>query len=372
MQPHSAVQDLCRRDRKDGGERRTFAEKSEAETFAKQQRIRRRNEGSSAFALKAADRIDAERALQLLKPHGRTLREAADFFVKHLPVIKSEITVAALVEEILPAKERDGVSIRYLKDLRTRLNIFAAAFPNEKMTEFSTARIDDWLRALPHGAVTRNDYRRLLGVLFSYAMKRGYCLTNPAKGASKAKNVAKPPGILTAAQAAGLLANAEPEILPAIALGLFAGLRPESEVWRLDWSHIDLETGLIDVAADRTKSARNRWVKISPNLIEWLLPHQQRAGAVAPTGDKYNYMLRRARAAAGIKKWPHDALRHTFASMHFANFKNIADTASELGHTNVKTLLDHYRERVKPAEAAKYWGIKPDANQAGGKMVVVV
>ena len=55
--------------------------------------------------------------------------------------------------------------------------------------------------------------------------------------------------------------------------------------------------------------------------------------------------------------------------MHFAHFKNIADTASELGHTNVKTLLDHYRERVKPAEAAKYWGIKPDANQAGGKVV---
>jgi hypothetical protein len=55
--------------------------------------------------------------------------------------------------------------------------------------------------------------------------------------------------------------------------------------------------------------------------------------------------------------------------MHFAHFKNMADTASELGHTNVKTLLEHYRERVKPAEAAKYWGIKPDANQAGGKVV---
>src|SRR5205823_5459828 len=115
--------------------------------------------------------------------------------------------------------------------------------------------------------------RRLLGVLFSYATKRGYCLSNPAKDTSKAKHVAKPPGILTAAQAASLLVNAEPEILPAIALGLFAGLRPESEVWRLDWAHIDFETGLIDVAADRTKSARNRWVKMSENLIAWLLPH---------------------------------------------------------------------------------------------------
>lgn len=55
-------------------------------------------------------------------------------------------------------------------------------------------------------------------------------------------------------------------------------------------------------------------------------------------------------------KWHVDGLRHTFASMHFAHFKNAGDTA-QLGHAGLNMLYKHYRERVKPAEA--FWNIRP-------------
>jgi integrase len=113
------------------------------------------------------------------------------------------------------------------------------------IAEFTTAQIDDWLRSLPYSGVTRNNYKRLLGVLFSYAVSRRYIPINPAREAQKAKVKPEKPGILTAAQSTRLLQGASPEILPAIALGLFAGLRPEAEVWRLDWSCIDLGEKLI-------------------------------------------------------------------------------------------------------------------------------
>jgi hypothetical protein len=38
-----------------------------------------------------------------------------------------------------------------------------------------------------------------------------------------------------------MLEAATPDFLPVIALGLFAGLRPESEIWRLAWSNIGFE-----------------------------------------------------------------------------------------------------------------------------------
>jgi integrase len=73
-------------------------------------------------------------------------------------------------------------------------------------------------------------------------------------------------------------------------------------------------------------------------------------------------MLEEARKAAGIKQWPKNALRHSYASYHLAQFQNAAVTALELGHTNASITFKHYRELVLPAEAARYWKLKPSAS----------
>ena len=350
----------CRFDNQ--GERLTLKSKAEAQTAAEQARTKRQNEGQGAFSMAPADRADADAALKLLRPHGRTLREAAAFFLKHLAIVKRELSVADLVAELLKSKEGDGASAPYLKDLRNRLRPFTVAFDGQRVTEVSTAAVDDWLRALKVSPVSRNNARRVLGVLFNYGVARGYCLANPIKQTAKVKEVDRPPGILSVAQSARLLAHAGPEILPAIALGFFAGLRPESETWKLRWEDIDFDSRLIDVAADRTKTAQRRFVKMADNLVAWLAPHRPAAGtgAVCPaTGDAYFTRLTKARDAAGIVDWPSDALRHTYASMHFAAFRNAGETSEQLGHADLKMLFRHYRERVKPAEALRFWEIRP-------------
>jgi integrase len=350
---------------KSGGARKHFPTKIEAESFAAKQRIKRGNEGNSAFAMPSADRNDAEAALELLKPHGRTLREAADFFLKHLRIVETEKKVPAVIGELLMSKERDGASVRYLKDLRTRLHIFAKSFDEDRLCDISTARLDDWLRALPHTATTRNNYRRLIGVLFSYGVKRNYCLANPAIATSKGKAVDKPPGILTPDQCARLLENASDEILPALVFGMFAGLRPEAEVWRLDWSKVDLSAGLIHIEANSTKSARHRIVEITPNLKAWLEPYARRSGPVSPTGDKYNYLLQSAREGAKVKDWPPDALRHCFASYHYGHFQDPGRTMVQMGHTNPRTFHAHYRARVTPTAAFAFWELTPQSEASG-------
>ena len=342
-----------------GGGRRHFKSKVDAQGFLQLKSVEIENFGASAAALTERDRAEYLDCVELLEPYGISLRDAVK---KIIPELKSKSQSVALtdgVAEFLKAKEKDGASKRYLKDLKNRLNIFCRAFPDEVVASFSTSKIDDWLRDLPHEAVTRNNYRRLLGVYFNHAVKRGHILSNPITDSTRAKEISGKVGILTPAEAQALLENADEVILPAIALGLFAGLRPESEVWHLDWSHIDFESGLISIDSDKTKTGEGRFVKMENNLVAWLNPIKKVKGSVSPKGDKYFDHLKKARDAAKIKNWEPDCLRHSFGSYHYAHFKNIGTVMYEMGHTNPKTFTKHYRARVKPDPAAKYWEIVP-------------
>src|SRR5262249_54285770 len=94
-----------------------------------------------------------------------------------------------------------------------------------------------------------------------------------------------------------------------------------------------------------------------PNLAKWLQPHALLSGNVAP--PKYRELLDAAREAAKIDDWPHNALRHSFASYHLAQFNNAGSLALELGHTSSHLVFQHYRQLVKPKEAERYWKLMP-------------
>src|SRR5262249_50858509 len=154
---------------------------------------------------------------------------------------------------------------------------------------------------------------------------------NPVAGATKAKVTSSPPGILTVDEAARLLEAATPDVLPYIAIGLFAGLR-SAELERLDWSEVDFESGLIEVTAQKSKTASRRFVPMQDNLRQWLLKLHKHAGNVTPFG--FAYLVAQARKRAGINEWPSNALRHSFASYHLAHFNDINTLTLQMGHTN--------------------------------------
>lgn len=72
-------------------------------------------------------------------------------------------------------------------------------------------------------------------------------------------------------------------------------------------------------------------------------------------------LLEADRTAAGLKKWPSNALRHGFASYHLAKFEDAAKLALALGHADQELIFRNYRELVTPNQAAKYWDIRPAA-----------
>jgi integrase len=347
--------------RENGKRKRSFFEtREQATAFAAFKNAELRKYGAQGSEFSSRLREEAAECVERLSAYGKTLTDATDFFVAHLKASERSITAAELVPQLIDAKKADGASKRYVQDLRSRLPRFAKKFDGKMVATITASEIDNWLRALPVGPTTRNNFRRTLVMMFNHAIARGYATSNLAEKTAKAKVVDSPPGILTVQQTARLLEAASPELLAHVAIGAFAGLR-RAELERLDWSDVHFDdTDLIEVTAQKSKTARRRFVKIQPNLREWLLPVRKHTGKV--TCDNFPKQFEAARQSAGITEWPDNALRHSFASYHLAHFKDAAALALEMGHTDSGMIFNHYRQLVRPKDAERFWSIRPSTS----------
>src|SRR5262249_38659415 len=195
--------------REAGKRKRTFFEtKEQAGSFAAFKNDELKRNGAEHSEFPTAVRVMAQNAVELLKPFGKTIMDAAQFYAAHLKASEKSWAAVQLVKELVAAKEHDGASARHVSDLRSRLNIFAKKFDGRPVATITGAEIDDWLRSLPGSPVTRNHYRRLIVLAFNFAVQRGYATDNPAKKTAKAKERAGDIGILTIWQAARLLQTA--------------------------------------------------------------------------------------------------------------------------------------------------------------------
>src|SRR6516165_205658 len=347
-----------------GRKRRFFKEKTEAETFMQLAKVQQENYGTAALSIPDALRVEAIECCELLQPFGVTLRDAAKFYAAHLKAVTGSRKVKEVVADLLAARAADGMSPRYLGDLRVRLSRFVLSFGEEMIAGISASRIDQWLRGLGVGPVTRNTYRRRLAVLFSFAKRRGYATENPVADVERAKERETEIAILSVSELARLLECASSDILPFWTIGAFAGLR-RAEIERLTWNEVDFDAGVIEVKAAKAKTASRRLVTIQPNLCEWLAPYRTRTGRACPVNlqRKINEDRERAKLRA---EWPQNALRHSFGSYHLARFNDAAKLALEMGNSPA-TIFRHYRQLVKPKEAERYWKIAP---APAGKTVV--
>ncbi len=165
------------------------------------------------------------------------------------------------------------------------------------------------------------------------------------------------PEIFNVVQAAALLTAAETnpdlELVPAIAIGLFAGLRT-AELRKLEWKDVDFEAKVIEVTGRKSKTRQRRLVDISDSLASWLLPYRDAEGLVAPSW--FRGRLEKLREKAGMTTWPKNGMRHSFVSYHMAQHQNPNMTALLAGH-DMDVSFSNCRNLVKPKEAAKYWAL---------------
>lgn len=304
--------------------------------------------------------------LTSLEPYKANLREVVAEFVKAEQARRKSITIGDLVKTFVADRKRTGASHFYLVDMQSRLNRFEEWFGSNIMaSDVTAASLVEWLGTLDVSGRTKNNSLRVVGVMFSFAVKRGFIAKNPCRAVDKIKVKSVPPAIFTPKKMTTLLEKADAKLLPFLAIGAFAGVRPE-EMRRLRWQHLDFDAGLIEVEARHSKTAQRRLVTMSDNLKAWLAPWRKAKGKVVPDGDRE--LREAAMVAAKIKTWPVDVLRHSFASYHLAMHDNAAKTALEMGHSTTAMLFEHYRNLVKPEVAKAWWAILPA--QPAGDVVV--
>ena len=109
--------------------RKFFKTKAEAEAERMRQITLRERGGREAVGLPLNELAAIIQARSALAKHGKSINDAARFYLDHLERIRRcNITVAQLAAEVLAAKQKDGFSALYLTDLRKRLNRFGRDF----------------------------------------------------------------------------------------------------------------------------------------------------------------------------------------------------------------------------------------------------
>jgi integrase len=360
-----------------GGQRKreTFAKLADARERAHEVARAMLNGRLEVLELTNADREGYTHALQLLKPLEIPLHSAVEEYVAARSHLGNESLLSAakehvarrrhvtdkrlpeIVDELLAAKERDGLSNRYIETLRSHLKRFASAFQTN-IGSVTARLIEEWLGAQNLGPRARNNIRTSIVTLFHFARARGYLpkgQPTEAEDVPKAKDRGGKIGILTPKQLASLMKKATGEVRLYFALGAFTGMR-SSEILKLDWADINFERGHITVSPEKAKTATRRLVPIQPNLMQWLAPYSER------TGRLFRSRRDAGKAIAFAKEhginWPDNGLRHSYASYRLAAVSDTARVALEMGNSPQK-LMTNYRELADEHDAKAWFAITP-------------
>jgi len=355
----------------DGGKRRSKGFKKKtggngALEFAEQKREEIAQEGARNKPITDEERraVMAFRTLVKKLPKSANdpiLTDAVALFESSQAIRGKSKTIEELTKTYLHGLKRKEVSNDYIYATRLRLERFTGDYGDWLGCDISRELAEDWLEDLMLGSTTYNHYRAALVQLFNHAVDFETMEKNPIAKVAKKKSGATKIGILSIPETTALLLNMTDEIAPGLVLGLFAGVR-RAELCRMDWSELDFEQDFVEVTAANSKTAARRLISMHPNLRAWLEPHRRKEGRIMPSEMVYRNRLDAAKSAAGIDEWPHNALRHSFASYHLAAFKDAPALALEMGHGSTRMIFKHYRALVTPRRGKEFWEIFPKVN----------
>ncbi len=236
---------------------------------------------------------------------------------------------------------------------------------NKLLVDISAADLELALSDLP--PVAKNTIAAHLSSLWTFSVLRGWARTNPVENVERLHTPKPRIPVLKAKEIRRLFVAAirlHPEILPLIAIEVFAGVRP-TEAEKVRWSDLDFEEDILTVPDHIAKTRIGRHIEMHQTLVAWLDWHKSQGGKTTGTICPHPRMtlrryLRQIRIRARIVPWQQDVLRHTFASAALSSgWRDIGRLCLELGHSSQKMLHRHYARSIRKKEGTAILSITP-------------
>jgi len=361
---------------------KSFADENKAWLFAEDKDREISNHGVRFGAITG----EARRAFDYFRDESATLREIGadvprfedlvktallEIRTRHEQKTATEIPVAEGVALFLDYK-KTRVGPRQFSNLSERLKRFAQDFGDRPFSAITAPQIEAWLGALRSrvnprklaqppllAPLSRNHYRVTLNAIFGYgaAPARAWCVRNPLADLEPEQVAASEPQAYSPEDARRIMQTAldfKPELVPALALGFFAGLRI-SEALALDLSALAPKSKEFRLAGGKTGP---RVVPFLESCKAWFFALPRRDGpAFCQRKSFWNRGVKELFALAKVQQIDNGA-RHSFISYRCAEVRNTAQVADECGNSP-GMVKAHYREIVTAAAAKKYFSIRP-------------
>lgn len=342
-----------------GGRRkvRQFKTREEAEAVMRAVEKDRAKFGAMSSNLTPLEVADYLSARARLSACGASIHEAVEHYLKTAAVVREKVMVPELVRRFLNVKADQARAVRAQQSYRTALGAMGRWLAMKAADQVTPGDVDQWLASSGWAPKTRNARLGYASTLFNWARKQGLVTSNPCELVERARMVADEIGTLTLAECERLLrAAVGTRLLGYVVLGMFCGIR-RAELERLTWADVNLEERTVIVGAKKSKTRSRRVVDIAENAVRWL-GDEARSGRIVPHDFKDIWRAFREEQAQ-IMVWPNNALRHTFASMHYAMWQNEAKLQAQMGHESAGMLHKHYRALKPRAEAVMFWALMP-------------
>jgi integrase len=380
-------------------QRQFYASRDKAEAAAKPLREKLRQGDAAVTVMPKIEGEAARRAIAALEKHNLSaikIMDAVDKLIEEHNVAAKSVTFEAACQSYIAEHSKKTAS--HLADfgrLCRRFPDFAAVL----LCRIDRDTIKRTLVDLPDSSF--NLALREIRSIFSYGMKEGWCLNNPAVTVDFRDTDKPEVPTLNAKEIRRLFTAAirlHPDLVPLLAVQIFAGVRPV-ESSKLNWDDIDLDPkeNVLTVRAPIAKTGNARHINMHPQLVAWIEWHRDRGGRMegplvparystprnikTPRKPKLGRdstipeplrdALQQIRQRAGIVPWPQDGPRHTFASASLAaKWRDIPGICADLGHSDMKMLRKHYERAMRRVPAERIFAVAPPRRVKGAGKVV--
>ncbi len=323
--------------------------------------------GRTDYALTPEQKMDARAALALLAGSEISLEEAARRAIVGRRAGKRVLFPAA-VDQFTLSRIKEGCRSATVDWYTAKISLFGTLWEHRAIDGITRAEIREAIEMQPVSESTKAAYGRALRALWRFCaaleppitgadVTHGLRTTAPRVAAKKSKR----DKFLSLTECEKILFGIKYH-RPALALQLFAGIRPE-EIHGLHkppllWKHVNTADHLIRVPREVAKTDKPRLIQgLPPAVWAWL---GRPGDPEAPVCPVQAIEIRRAARRILGYPLPYDAFRHTFITNAVALLGEAGSVSMWIGHEGRTSLIfNTYMGLLPKADAVKFWALRP-------------